>query len=144
MYSLIFYVQANILALNSQCYLKNGGNFVMAIKATTGGSLMPTVSGLGSVRSKLAENDLVVEQMYPLGLYQLAYSVVVGVFRPTQGERGCGNSNQTFIPPGMRYHDSYLALRYIVLVLDSSAIFFCRYFCSCRRFSGFCSYCGQQ
>lgn len=77
----------------------------MAIKATDSGSVMPTVSGLESVRSKFAENDLVVEQLYPLGLYQLAYSVVVGVFRPTQGERGCGNSNQTCIPTGMRYND---------------------------------------
>lgn len=76
--------QARIVALNSQYFLKNGGHFVISIKANCIDSTMPAEAVFAKEVKKLqAENFKPMEQL-TLEPYERDHAVVVGTYRPVK------------------------------------------------------------
>merc|ERR1712210_401430 len=74
--------QGRIVALNSQFFLKNGGNFVISIKANCIDSTAePEAVFAGEVKKMQAEKMKPQEQV-TLEPYERDHAVVVGVYRP--------------------------------------------------------------
>jgi len=74
--------QARIVALNSQFFLKNGGNFVISIKANCIDSTAePEAVFAGEVKKMQAEKMKPQEQV-TLEPYERDHAVVVGIYRP--------------------------------------------------------------
>jgi len=74
--------QARIVALNSQYFLKNGGHFVISIKANCIDSTAePEAVFAGEVKKLQAERFKPQEQL-TLEPYERDHAVVVGVYRP--------------------------------------------------------------
>merc|ERR1712008_492585 len=74
--------QSRIVALNSQYFLKNGGNFVISIKANCIDSTAePEAVFAGEVKKMQAEKMKPQEQV-TLEPYERDHAVVVGIFRP--------------------------------------------------------------
>jgi len=75
--------QARIVALNSQYFLKNGGHFVISIKANCIDSTAePEAVFAGEVKKLVSERFKPVEQL-TLEPYERDHAIVVGVYRPT-------------------------------------------------------------
>ena len=74
--------QARIIALNCKHYLKNGGIFMIAIKASCIDSTVePQVVFNGEIQ-KLKEYGLTPKKMMTLEPYQKDHAVVIGYYRP--------------------------------------------------------------
>jgi len=74
--------QARIVALNSQYFLKNGGHFVISIKANCIDSTAePEAVFAGEVKKMQAEKMKPQEQV-TLEPYERNHAVVVGIYRP--------------------------------------------------------------
>merc|ERR1719495_1435726 len=74
--------QARIVALNSQFFLKNGGHFVISIKANCIDSTAePEAVFAGEVKKMQAEKMKPQEQV-TLEPYERNHAVVVGIYRP--------------------------------------------------------------
>jgi len=74
--------QARIVALNSQYFLKNGGHFVISIKANCIDSTAePEAVFAGEVKKLQAEKFKPQEQL-TLEPYERDHAVVVGIYRP--------------------------------------------------------------
>lgn len=74
--------QARIVALNSQYFLKNGGHFVISIKANCIDSTAePEAVFAGEVKKMQAEKMKPQEQI-TLEPYERNHAVVVGIYRP--------------------------------------------------------------
>ena len=74
--------QGRIVALNSQFFLKNGGNFVISIKANCIDSTAePEAVFAGEVKKMQAEKMKPQEQV-TLEPYERDHAVVVGIYRP--------------------------------------------------------------
>ncbi|EFN86900.1 rRNA 2'-O-methyltransferase fibrillarin, partial [Harpegnathos saltator] len=79
--------QARIVALNAQYFLKNGGRFVISIKASCIDSTAePSVVFAAEVKKLLAENMKPKEQI-TLEPYERDHAVVNGIYRPTPGKK---------------------------------------------------------
>jgi len=76
--------QARIIALNSHYFLKNGGHFVISIKASCIDSTAPSEAVFAKERSKLAEEGLKPLEQLTLEPYERDHCVVTGVYRPTK------------------------------------------------------------
>jgi len=74
--------QARILALNAQYYLKNGGKFVMSIKANCIDSTAPAEIVFAREVKKLQEEDFKPSEQITLEPYERDHAVVVGTYRP--------------------------------------------------------------
>lgn len=74
--------QARIIALNSQYFVKNGGHYVISIKANCIDSTAPAEAVFAKERNKLAEEGLKPKEQLTLEPYERDHAVVVGVFRP--------------------------------------------------------------
>lgn len=75
--------QARIVALNAQYFLKNGGHFVISIKANCiDSTAAPEAVFAGEVKKMQAEKMKPIEQL-TLEPYERDHAVVVGVYRPT-------------------------------------------------------------
>ena len=73
--------QGRIVALNSQFFLKNGGNFVISIKANCIDSTAePEAVFAGEVKKMQAEKMKPQEQV-TLEPYERDHAVVVGIYR---------------------------------------------------------------
>ena len=73
--------QARIIALNSHYFLKNGGHYVISIKANCIDSTAPAEAVFAKERNKLAEEGLKPKEQLTLEPYERDHAVVVGVFR---------------------------------------------------------------
>lgn len=74
--------QARIVALNSQYFLKNGGNFVISIKASCIDSTAQPEAVFAAEVKKLQADKLKPQEQLTLEPYERDHAVVVGVFRP--------------------------------------------------------------
>eukprot|EP00168_Porphyra_purpurea_P002024 TRINITY_DN12388_c0_g1_i1.p1 TRINITY_DN12388_c0_g1~~TRINITY_DN12388_c0_g1_i1.p1 ORF type:complete len:247 (-),score=3.70 TRINITY_DN12388_c0_g1_i1:200-940(-) len=74
--------QARIVALNAHYFLKNGGHFVIAIKASCIDSTAPAEAVFAREVKKLQEEQLKPQEQLTLEPYERDHAVVVGVYRP--------------------------------------------------------------
>lgn len=74
--------QARIVALNAQYFLKNGGHFVISIKASCIDSTAQPEAVFASEVKKLIADKLKPQEQITLEPYERDHAVVVGVYRP--------------------------------------------------------------
>eukprot|EP01026_Neomeris_dumetosa_P017415 TRINITY_DN1667_c0_g1_i15.p1 TRINITY_DN1667_c0_g1~~TRINITY_DN1667_c0_g1_i15.p1 ORF type:complete len:272 (-),score=46.78 TRINITY_DN1667_c0_g1_i15:94-849(-) len=74
--------QARIVGLNAQYFLKNGGNFVISIKASCIDSTASPEAVFAHEVTKLKEMQLRPKEQVTLEPFERDHAVVVGVFRP--------------------------------------------------------------
>ena len=74
-------LQARIVGLNAQYFLKNGGNFVISIKASCIDSTAPPEAVFAREVKKLQEMQLRPKEQVTLEPYERDHAMVVGVFR---------------------------------------------------------------
>lgn len=74
--------QARIVALNSHNFLKNGGHFVISIKASCIDSTATPEAVFASEVKKLQSEKLKPKEQLTLEPYERDHAVVVGVYRP--------------------------------------------------------------
>lgn len=74
--------QARIVGLNAQYFLKNGGSFVISIKASCIDSTAPPEAVFAREVTKLQESKLKPKEQVTLEPYERDHAVVVGVYRP--------------------------------------------------------------
>jgi rRNA 2'-O-methyltransferase fibrillarin len=73
--------QARIIALNSHYFLRNGGHYVISIKANCIDSTAPAEAVFAKERTKLQEEGLKPQEQLTLEPYERDHAVVVGVYR---------------------------------------------------------------
>jgi rRNA 2'-O-methyltransferase fibrillarin len=76
--------QARIVALNAQYFLKNGGHFVISIKASCIDSTAPAEVVFAREVKKLQAEQLKPQEQLTLEPYERDHAVVVGVYRPVK------------------------------------------------------------
>lgn len=76
--------QARIVALNSHHFLKNGGNFVISIKASCIDSTASPEAVFAQEVKKLQAEKLKPKEQLTLEPYERDHAVVVGVYRPVK------------------------------------------------------------
>ncbi|RVE53793.1 hypothetical protein evm_001455 [Chilo suppressalis] len=74
--------QARIVSLNAQHFLKNGGHFVISIKASCIDSTAEPEAVFAAEVKKLQADKLKPQEQLTLEPYERDHAVVVGVFRP--------------------------------------------------------------
>ncbi|KAG5337725.1 FBRL methyltransferase, partial [Acromyrmex heyeri] len=74
--------QARIVSLNAQNFLKNGGHFVISIKASCIDSLAQPETVFAAEVKKLSADNLKPQEQITLEPYERDHAVVVGVYRP--------------------------------------------------------------
>ncbi|XP_011503057.1 PREDICTED: rRNA 2'-O-methyltransferase fibrillarin isoform X3 [Ceratosolen solmsi marchali] len=74
--------QARIVSLNSQYFLKNGGHFVISIKASCIDSTAQPEAVFAAEVKKLIADKLKPQEQITLEPYERDHAVVVGIFRP--------------------------------------------------------------
>jgi rRNA 2'-O-methyltransferase fibrillarin len=74
--------QARIVAINSHHFLKNGGNFVISIKASCIDSTATPEAVFAAEVKKLQAEKLKPKEQLTLEPYERDHAVVVGVYRP--------------------------------------------------------------
>ncbi|XP_033212552.1 rRNA 2'-O-methyltransferase fibrillarin [Belonocnema kinseyi] len=74
--------QARIVALNAQYFLKNGGHFVISIKASCIDSTAQPEAVFAAEVKKLVSDKLKPQEQITLEPYERDHAVVVGSFRP--------------------------------------------------------------
>ncbi|KAH7819088.1 putative rRNA 2'-O-methyltransferase fibrillarin 2 [Monocercomonoides exilis] len=79
--------QARIVEINAKYFLKNGGHYVISIKASCIDSVSPAPAVFAKERSTLAEAGLKPLEQLTLEPYERDHAVVVGVYRPTKKEK---------------------------------------------------------
>jgi rRNA 2'-O-methyltransferase fibrillarin len=73
--------QARIVALNAHYFLKNGGNFVISIKASCIDSTAAPEAVFAREVKKLQAEQLKPQEQLTLEPYERDHAVVVGVYR---------------------------------------------------------------
>ncbi|KAG5465618.1 hypothetical protein CUR178_00326 [Leishmania enriettii] len=76
--------QARILALNTQAFLKNGGHYVISIKANCIDSTLEAPVVIASELNKLKKDKLKPLEQVSLEPFERDHAVVVGVYRPVK------------------------------------------------------------
>ncbi|KAJ3662313.1 hypothetical protein Zmor_006668 [Zophobas morio] len=79
--------QARIVALNAQHFLKNGGHFVISIKAPCIDSTAKPEAVFAAEVEKLRADHLKPQEQLSLEPYERDHAVVVGRFRPRSGKQ---------------------------------------------------------
>jgi len=78
--------QARIVGHNAQYYLKNGGHFVISIKANCIDSTIPAEAVFASEIKKLQEMGFKPREYVTLEPFERDHAVVIGTYRPTVEE----------------------------------------------------------
>jgi len=78
--------QARIVGHNAQYYLKNGGHFVISIKANCIDSTIPAEAVFASEIKKLQEMGFKPREYVTLEPFERDHAVVIGTYRPTAEE----------------------------------------------------------
>lgn len=76
--------QARIVALNASYFLKNGGHFVISIKANCIDSTVPAEQVFQSEIQKLKESNMKCHEYVTLEPYERDHAVVTGTYRPSK------------------------------------------------------------
>jgi len=79
--------QARIVGINAQSFLKNGGHFVISIKANCIDSTAPAEAVFASEIKKLQTMKFKPHEYVTLEPYERDHAVVVGVYRPGKDEK---------------------------------------------------------
>ena len=79
--------QARILALNAHSFLKNGGHFVISIKANCVDSTAPPQLVFKAEVQKLQQEQFKPQEQITLEPYERDHAVVVGTYRPAKKEK---------------------------------------------------------
>ena len=79
--------QARIVALNSQHFLKNGGHYMISIKASCIDSTSKPEAVFAAERNKLAKAGLVPAEQLTLEPYERDHAVVVGEYKPSEATK---------------------------------------------------------
>ena len=74
--------QARIVALNSQYFLKNGGHFVISIKANCIDSTAEAEAVFAGEVKKMQAQKMKPQEQVTLEPYERDHAVVVGIYRP--------------------------------------------------------------
>ena len=74
--------QARIVALNSQYFLKNGGHFVISIKANCIDSTAEAEAVFAGEVKKMQAEKMKPQEQVTLEPYERDHAVVVGIYRP--------------------------------------------------------------
>merc|ERR1712029_483700 len=74
--------QARIVALNSQYFLKNGGHFVISIKANCIDSTVSAEAVFATEVDKLKKGRFKPKEQVTLEPYERDHAVVIGIYRP--------------------------------------------------------------
>lgn len=74
--------QTRIVALNAHNFLKNGGHFVISIKANCIDSTAPPEAVFASEVKKMSSENMKPQEQLTLEPYERDHAVVVGVYRP--------------------------------------------------------------
>jgi len=74
--------QARILAANAHLFLKNGGGFVISIKANCIDSTVPAESVFASEVSEMRKQQFKPREQITLEPYERDHAVVTGIYRP--------------------------------------------------------------
>lgn len=74
--------QARIIALNAHHFLKNGGHFVISIKANCIDSTVDAATVFAKEVKKLQEERMKPREQLTLEPYERDHAVVIGVYRP--------------------------------------------------------------
>lgn len=75
--------QARIVGLNAKLFLKNGGTFMIAIKASCIDSTLDPEVVFQNEINKLKEEGLKPKRYMSLEPYQKDHAIVIGEYRPT-------------------------------------------------------------
>ncbi|EPY28573.1 rRNA 2'-O-methyltransferase fibrillarin [Strigomonas culicis] len=73
--------QARILALNAQAFLRNGGHYVISIKANCIDSTLEASVVIASELNKLAKDKLKPQEEQTLEPFERDHAVVIGIYR---------------------------------------------------------------
>ena len=73
--------QARIIALNAHHFLKNGGHYVISVKANCIDSTVPAEAVFAKERSKLLEEGLKPNEQLTLEPYERDHCTIVGTYR---------------------------------------------------------------
>ncbi len=79
--------QARILAINAHRFLKNGGAFIISIKASCIDSTVPAEHVFQHEVKKLQEEHFKPREQITLAPYERDHAVVVGIYRPIVAEK---------------------------------------------------------
>jgi len=79
--------QAQILALNAHHFLKNGGHFVISIKANCIDSTAPAEIVFAKEVKKLQEEQFKPIEQITLEPYERDHAIVAGLYRPLQKKK---------------------------------------------------------
>lgn len=75
--------QARILGLNAQYFVKNGGHFVISIKANCIDSTLPAEAAFAKEVERLKAEKFNPKEQMTLEPYEKDHAVVTGIYRPT-------------------------------------------------------------
>jgi rRNA 2'-O-methyltransferase fibrillarin len=75
--------QARILGLNAQYFVKNGGHFVISIKANCIDSTLPAEAAFAKEVQRLRTLKFKPQEQLTLEPYERDHAVVTGTYRPT-------------------------------------------------------------
>jgi len=75
--------QARILGLNAQHFVKNGGHFVISIKANCIDSTLPAEAAFAKEVDRLKAEKFKPREQLTLEPYEKDHAVVTGIYRPT-------------------------------------------------------------
>jgi len=78
--------QARILAVNAHFFLKNGGGFVLSIKANCVDSTVPAEHVFASQVTELRKHQFKPREQITLEPYERDHAVVTGLYRPLKSE----------------------------------------------------------
>ena len=76
--------QARILGLNAQYFVKNGGHFVISIKANCIDSTLPAEAAFAKEVARLRVEKFKPQEQLTLEPYERDHAVVTGIYRPSE------------------------------------------------------------
>ncbi|XP_066575293.1 rRNA 2'-O-methyltransferase fibrillarin [Amia ocellicauda] len=79
--------QTRIVALNAHNFLKNGGHFVISIKANCIDSTAAPEAVFASEVKKMTQENMKPQEQLTLEPYERDHAVVVGIYRPTPKQK---------------------------------------------------------
>ncbi|KAM6935653.1 rRNA 2'-O-methyltransferase fibrillarin [Lycodopsis pacificus] len=79
--------QTRIVALNAHNFLKNGGHFVISIKANCIDSTAPAEAVFASEVKKMSSENMKPQEQLTLEPYERDHAIVVGIYRPAPKQK---------------------------------------------------------
>lgn len=87
--------QARILGINAQYFVKNGGHFVISIKANCIDSTLPAEAAFAKEVARLRLEKFKPQEQLTLEPYERDHAVVTGTYRPEKTEEAKPEAEET-------------------------------------------------